>query len=351
MENDAVIRNIIFDWSGTLVNDFPFVLEATNSLFVHHGRKPFTVEEFRRKFYLPFAQFYKEYLPEVSLEQLEIHYHESFQELQEKIHPLPHALDILEYCKTRGIKIFLLSTIHSGHYERQSARLGLKGYFTQAYVRALDKREYIHRILQEHSLKVDETIFVGDMQHDIETAKHGGIRSCAVLTGYDTEEKLRAVHPDLIFENLEGLLQYLKKEAPQESPRPIPTVGALIFRKDGKMLLVRTHKWSNRWGIPGGKIQWGESSVIALGREIFEETGLRLTNISFEMVQDCVHPPEFYKPAHFILLNYVARTDGGEVKLNHEANDFRWVTAPEARGMDLNIPTRILLDHACPEKV
>lgn len=345
-----MIKNVIFDWSGTLVNDFPFVLEATNALFVHHGKKPFSVEEFREKFYLPFADFYQEYLPEIPLEQLEIHYHSSFQELQKKIHVLPHALDILEYCKTREMKVFLLSTIHAEHYEKQASRLGLKGYFTQAYVRALDKREYIHRILEEHSLKADETIFVGDMQHDIKTAQHGGIHSCAVLTGYDTEKKLKAVHPDLIFENLEGLLQYLKNEAPPESPRPISTVGALIFHEDGKMLLVRTHKWSNHWGIPGGKIQWGESSIDALKREIMEETGLNLTDISFEMVQDCVHPPEFYKPAHFILLNYVAKTKDSDVKLNHEANDFRWVTAEEARAMSLNIPTRVLLDHACPEK-
>ena len=49
----------------------------------------------------------------------------------------------------------------------------------------------IHRILEENNLPPAETIFIGDMQHDIETARHGGIGSCAVLTGYNSLPQLR----------------------------------------------------------------------------------------------------------------------------------------------------------------
>jgi len=112
----------------------------------------------------------------------------------------------------------------------------------------------------------------------------------------------------------------------------------------GQVLMVRTHKWSNLWGIPGGKIKWGESSVDALRREIREETGLVVTDIEFALVQDCIHSKEFYRDAHFVLLNYTCRCVGEPaVKLNDEAREFRWVTAAEALELPLNQPTIKLL--------
>jgi ADP-ribose pyrophosphatase YjhB (NUDIX family) len=108
--------------------------------------------------------------------------------------------------------------------------------------------------------------------------------------------------------------------------------------------MVRTHKWSNLWGIPGGKVKWGEPSVEALRREVLEETGLAVTDIEFVLVQDCIHSKEFYRDAHFVLLNYTCRCAGEPaVKLNDEAREYRWITIAEAFDLPLNQPTRKLL--------
>ena len=93
------IRNVILDWSGTLVDDFGPVLEASNEIFKIHNKPIFTAEEFREKFYLPFTDFYKEYLPELELAELDHHYHTAFKILQTGIAPLPHAMDFLDYLK------------------------------------------------------------------------------------------------------------------------------------------------------------------------------------------------------------------------------------------------------------
>jgi phosphoglycolate phosphatase len=340
------VKNIIFDWSGTLADDFSAVLKATNEVFAEYQKPAWTEEEFREKFYLPFPDFYAEYLPEASMIQLDHHYHTSFKLLQEKIPLLPGARAILDWCREEGIRTFLLSTIHAEHFDIQAERLNVKSYFTQAYVQAVDKRKVILQLLAEHDLNPSETLFVGDMQHDIETARHGGVRSCAVLTGYDSLSKLTSVSPDLIFKNLGGLLDHLRLTRTEPDTPPIPTVGALILNPDGQMLMIRTFKWNDCWGIPGGKIQAGESSLDALEREVREETGLQLEKTRFVMVQDCIHSEEFFKPAHFILLNYIAHTPMTEVTLNEEADEYRWVTLPEARSLKLNTPTRILID-AC----
>jgi phosphoglycolate phosphatase len=76
-----------------------------------------------------------------------------------------------------------------------------------------------------------------------------------------------------------------------------------------------------------------------------EETGLVVEDVEFVLVQDCIHSKEFYRDAHFLLLNYVCRALGTQaVVLNEEAQDFRWTSLEDALNLDLNSPTRILLD-------
>jgi phosphoglycolate phosphatase-like HAD superfamily hydrolase/ADP-ribose pyrophosphatase YjhB (NUDIX family) len=349
-----VIRNIIFDWSGTLVDDLPAVWKATNIVLAQAGRPEMSLAEFRAEFSLPFTNFYNRHTPHVPLPQLEDWFHNHYREIQDSVEELPHARDFLEFCRGRGVRAFLLSTIQREHFEAQSQVTGFSAFLDRAYTGVLDKREKIHEILAENRLAPDETLFVGDMQHDIETARHGGIYSCAVLTGYNTLEQLREAKPDLIVEHLGELRRVLEqnnlrlkpetKESMNAHP-PEATVGALIFNDTGKVLMIRTHKWSNLWGIPGGKIKWGEPSVDALRREIKEETGLEVSDIKFVLVQDCIHSKEFYRDAHFVLLNYTCRCAGKPiVKLNDEARESCWVSTAEALKMPLNTPTRILLE-------
>ena len=66
-----MIRNIIFDWSGTLVDDLPAVWRATNFVFSQAGIAALTLEEFRAEFCLPFTRFYERYTPQVPQAQLE----------------------------------------------------------------------------------------------------------------------------------------------------------------------------------------------------------------------------------------------------------------------------------------
>lgn len=350
-----MIRNIIFDWSGTLVDDLPAVWEATNYVFEKSGVAPLTLDGFRSEFCLPFQKFYERFTPHVELPKLEEWYHGRFREVQDRVRELPHARAFLEFCRTHQRRTFLLSTIHRDHFAQQTASNRFHELLDRPYVEAWDKKEHIHRVLKENQLDPQETIFVGDMEHDVETAHHAGIYSCAVLTGYNRVSQLRSKSPHLIVEHLGELQRLFQSNGfhmPSESASnpgtamPIATVGALILDPAGNVLLIQTHKWSHLWGIPGGKIKFGEPSESALRRELKEETNLDIEDIQFVLVQDCIHSQEFYRDAHFVLLNYTCRTQTpANVILNEEAQTFRWVSPQEALTYPLNQPTRILLEH------
>ena len=351
-----MIRNVIFDWSGTLVDDLPAVWAASNHCFELAGVPALSLAEFRAEFRLPYRGFYDKFVPHVPLDELEGWFRAKFMQTQESVVALPHAREFLEYCRDRELRTFLLSTVHPLAYAHQARTTALGEFIQQPYFGIADKRAKIAELLSDHALRPEETVFIGDMEHDIETARHGGIRSVAVLTGYNSLAQLRAAQPDLVVEHLGELRAVLERHAgrlpvvnhrpPVAAPkeRPIATVGGLIFDDAGRVLMLRTHKWSGLWGIPGGKIEGNETSEAALVREVKEETNLDVTEVRFVLVQDAIQPPEFFKEAHFILLNYTCRAPGEQaVRLNDEAEEYRWVTMAEAFALPLNAPTKVLL--------
>ena len=335
------------------MDDLPAVLKASNFVLTQSGKPEMSLEQFRAEFSLPFTKFYDQHAPDVPMAQLEDWFYAEFRRAQNSVVELPHARKFLEFCRARKIRAFLLSTVHADHFKVQCGVIGFDVFLEKPYTDVWDKREKIHKILAENNLQPDETLFVGDMEHDIETAQHGGIHSCAVLTGYNTLDQLRAAKPDLIVEHLSELREILERnnfelKSPDRMKEkfPLSTVGALIFNSKNEVLLIRTHKWSDKWGIPGGKIKWGETSENALRREILEETGLKISDIKFMLVQDCIHSKEFYRDAHFVLLNYTCRCAGKNprVKLNDEGRDFRWLKLNDTKKLKLNKPTKILIE-------
>lgn len=204
-----MIRNILLDWSGTLADDLGPVLQATNAIFREYGRPELSLAEFRTHFRLPFSGFYSELLPEATLEGLEPLYEKFFAGLQDHVSLLPGAREFLDFCAHSGRRTFLLSTIKRNHFVTQAGRLGVLDAFEHAYVEVMDKREVIREILRERGLDPAETAFVGDMVHDVETARHGGVLDIAVTTGFDPVEKLLTARPTVLLDGLPTLQRLL----------------------------------------------------------------------------------------------------------------------------------------------
>ena len=90
------------------------------------------------------------------------------------------------------------------------------------------------------------------------------------------EERIR----ESAFDKLKSAV-FRKKTAIQEIVRE-PTSGGIIFRftkdrKDIEILLIQDSK--ERWTIPKGHIEPGETAKVTARREIEEETGLRNFNV------------------------------------------------------------------------
>ena len=202
-------RNLIFDWSGTLVDDLGPTLEATNAVFGIHGREAMDRDEFRRLFRLPYSEFYEEHLPGIALADLENHFRKAFAESPVAVTVLPHAREKLEWCREHSVRCFVLTSMDRNTFEGQLDDLEMRQYFEATYSGVVDKREVIGSLVINHELEVSQTAFLGDMIHDIVTAKHGGVASVALLTGYTHREVLQAQQPDWLMADLREFREML----------------------------------------------------------------------------------------------------------------------------------------------
>lgn len=203
-------KHWIFDWSGTLVDDLALVVDATNHVLRHYGGAELDREGFRRSFRLPYADFYSEVLPGVALEELEEHFREGFAVSEAKVPMLAHAGEFLDFVRARGERMFVLTSMCPTAFAEQVADLEVGEYFEETYSGVLDKREVIDEILTRHGLAREDTVFVGDMTHDVITAKHGGVGSVGVLTGYNEREVLAGSEPDILVDDLGELRRLME---------------------------------------------------------------------------------------------------------------------------------------------
>ena len=113
-------------------------------------------------------------------------------------------------------------------------------------------------------------------------------------------------------------------------PHPQLAVSAAIFR-DGKILLVRRARSPARglYSLPGGRVEFGETLQAALHREVDEETSLRIEIVGLAGWREVV--PGTTGGGHYLIMSFAARWASGEVVLNDELDDFRWL-APDTLG-------------------
>jgi phosphoglycolate phosphatase-like HAD superfamily hydrolase len=211
----VVIRNVILDWSGTLADDLMPVARTTNHVLESCGLPPMTLAEFRAQFCLPIRKFYQSRVPQVPQARLEQIFLTEYPKHHAEITLLPHTLPFLRFCRQQQLGVYIASSVDAHTYQTQVTRFGIGPFITKPYIGIEDKTSKIHQILEENRLERDETMFVGDMEHDVEAGRAGGIHTCAVLTGYNALDKLQGIRPDLICNDLGELQQFL---AAQEVP-------------------------------------------------------------------------------------------------------------------------------------
>jgi mutator protein MutT len=112
--------------------------------------------------------------------------------------------------------------------------------------------------------------------------------------------------------------------------KKVPLEGSVVVLLNDAneiLLLKRPHdvKWSPlKWALPGGKLEPGETSLVAAKRETKEETTLTVT--ALKKIRSALDTP---------VVSYYTRDYSGTVQIDHEHTDWTWVSREEISSYDL----------------
>lgn len=204
---------MIWDWNGTILDDRKLCLDIENEMLRERGMREITQEWYLNHFSFPIRAYYE--MMGYTFE------HESFERVSEIFMERYNArfdacalcsgvLDAVRKASESGIRQTLLSVTAQGDLLMQTARLGAAPYFSeilgQTDILGRSKVERAKAYIAQCGIAPEETLFIGDTDHDFEAAQAVGC-ACALLTGgHQTKEiLLRCGVP--VFDTAEQLLE------------------------------------------------------------------------------------------------------------------------------------------------
>jgi len=102
---------------------------------------------------------------------------------------------------------------------------------------------------------------------------------------------------------------------------PLLAVDAIIYNEKGIVLIKRKNPpFEDKWALPGGFLEYGETVEDAVIREVEEETGL---NTKVERLLGVYSKPNRDPRGHIVSIVFVCREIGGKLNASSDARDVK----------------------------
>lgn len=191
-----MIKQILWDWNGTLLDDLAYGIRVRNRTFPAFGLPTMdSIEEYHRQFTFPIRTYYEragvtdENFVAVAHAWMD-EYVRSFAEVS--LHE--DACETLERFRQAGMKQVVLSASRRDMLCDQIASFGIQSCFSEILgldnIYAGSKEEIGRRYLESCGVHPRETIMLGDTLHDADVAKAVGVGCILIARGHQSRQTL-----------------------------------------------------------------------------------------------------------------------------------------------------------------
>jgi len=205
-----MLKLVIFDLDQTLVNTLPRFYRVFNKALEHFSGKPIDWDTFIEDYAKDVLNRHVPVEPRIFWDYFLSHYNDIECERDE---PIEGALDVLKFLKSIGLNIVITTgrMVPAQEVWKELQRFGMDKYVDFVYTR-LDKygdgrrrTELIKEAMKRFGVSKEETILVADYWPDMQSGREVGIFTVGVLTGLESEEKLRENGANVVIESVKEL--------------------------------------------------------------------------------------------------------------------------------------------------
>ena len=213
-------NTIIFDLDGTLLNTLDDLADSINIMLEREGYPPRTREDIREFIGNGAKELVRKSLPEIASEEeavrcLVVYRKIYLENMFQKTGPYEGINEILRTMKSLGIKIGVVSN-KPHDATREMCEYYFAGILDAAIGDSPERNkkpapDNVFEILRLLGADKAKTLYVGDSEVDMETAKNAGLDCAGVTWGYRSEETLTEHGADYIVDEPEQLIHLIKK--------------------------------------------------------------------------------------------------------------------------------------------
>ena len=145
-----------------------------------------------------------------------------------------------------------------------------------------------------------------------------------------------------------GRIDYIDDPGAPAINSVVPSVVAIVRDDEGRILMI--HKTdNNRWALPGGGHEPGESIADTVVREVKEETGYDVEVETITGTYTNPHHVMAYDDGEVrqqFSIAFRAKLIGGAKRTSDESSEVEWLAPDEISDLDLHPSMRLRLAHA-----
>lgn len=210
-----MVKTIIWDWNGTLLDDLELSLDSVNILLEERNLPKLTVERYKDIFGFPVVNYYVKAGFNFEKEAFEIpakKYVKLYAARANDLRLFPDATETLDFFKANNYQQIVLSAMKDDNLKLMINNIKISHFFDNIFgIKDNYAREKVSlgkQVVKELNLNPSECVMIGDTLHDAEVAEECGF-NCILFSGGHVSKQRLETKKTKIVDSLSELKQII----------------------------------------------------------------------------------------------------------------------------------------------